>query len=89
MAKMLTGVVSSDRGDKTIVVTVQVPKTHPVYKKKYNFSRRFAAHDEKNQAHTGDKVMIGEVRPISKTKKFVLLKIIETAAIRHTEGESK
>lgn len=85
MAKTLTGVVSSDKGDKTIVVTVQTRKTHPIYKKQYTVSTKFMAHDEKNEAKLGDKVTISETRPISARKRFQLDKIVEKAAIRHTE----
>ena len=60
MARTLTGEVSSDKGDKTIVVKIQTRKTHPIYKKQYSVTKKFMAHDEKNEAHTGDKVQISE-----------------------------
>jgi len=85
MAKTLIGVVSSDKGDKTIVVTVLTRKTHPIYKKQYSVSTKFMAHDEKNEAHPGDRVSISETRPISARKRFALDKILETAPIRHEE----
>jgi small subunit ribosomal protein S17 len=85
MAKTITGVVSSNKTDKTIVVTVQSTKTHPIYRKKYQVSKKFMAHDEKNEANEGDKVMISETRPLSKRKRFVLTNVIEKAPIRHTE----
>ncbi|HSX46894.1 MAG TPA: 30S ribosomal protein S17 [Patescibacteria group bacterium] len=85
MARTLTGVVSSDRGDKTIVVTVASRKTHPLYKKQYTTSKKFMAHDEANDAHTGDTVTIAEVRPVSARKRFTLVKVVERAAIRHEE----
>ncbi|MEK7603329.1 MAG: 30S ribosomal protein S17 [Patescibacteria group bacterium] len=89
MAKSLTGVVSSDKADKTIVVTVRTDKTHPLYKKRYSISKKFMAHDEKNKALIGDKVVISETRPISARKHFKLDSIIERAVIRHTEPESQ
>lgn len=76
MAKSLVGVVSSDKGDKTIVVTVSVRKTHPLYKKQYTSSKKFMAHDPKNEAHVGDKVIIEETRPLSARKRFILKKIV-------------
>jgi small subunit ribosomal protein S17 len=86
MAKTLQGVVSSDKGDKTIVVTVQTRKTHPLYKKKYSFSKKFMAHDEKNDAHVGDTVVIAETRPLSARKRFILEKVVSRAAIQHVEA---
>lgn len=86
MAKTLTGVVSSDKGDKTIVVTVQTRKTHPIYKKQYTFSKKFMAHDEKNEARAGDKVVIAETRPLSARKRFVLEKIVERGGVTHVEA---
>ncbi len=85
MAKTLTGVVTSDKADKTIVVTVTTHKTHPIYKKKYITSKKFMAHDEKNEAVLGDKVVIAETRPLSARKRFILQNIIEHAAIQHKE----
>jgi len=79
MAKTLVGLVSSDKGDKTIVVTVAIRKTHPLYKKQYTFSKKFMAHDEKNEAHIGDKVSIAETRPISARKRYILEKVLEKA----------
>lgn len=75
--RTLTGVVTSDLRDKTITVTVTFRKTHPLYGKQYTVSQKYTAHDPKNEAHTGDTVSIGEVRPISKTKSFELLSVIE------------
>lgn len=85
MAKSLTGIVSSNKTDKTIVVTVSASKTHPIYRKKYMTSKKFMAHDEKNVANEGDKVLITESRPLSARKRFVLTKVLEKAPIRHTE----
>lgn len=77
MAKTLTGIVTSDSRDKTITVTVTSRETHPIYGKQYTVSRKYAAHDEKNDAHKGDKVMIVEARPVSKTKAFTLSEVVE------------
>lgn len=82
MAKTFVGVVTSDKADKTIVVTVVTRKTHPIYRKKYISSKKFMAHDEKNEAKSGDKVSIVETRPISANKHFRLEKIIEKPVLR-------
>lgn len=85
MAKTLQGVVSSDKGDKTIVVTVTTRKAHPIYKKKYTSSRKFIAHDENNEANSGDTVVIAETRPLSARKRHTLVKIVERAGVEHKE----
>lgn len=77
MARTLTGVVSSDKRNKTITVEITSRETHPIYKKQYSITRKYTAHDEKNAAHEGDIVMIEETRPISKTKTWSLVKIVE------------
>jgi small subunit ribosomal protein S17 len=77
MAKTLTGIVTSNKADKTITITVTSRETHPIYGKQYSVSRKYTAHDEKNEANEGDKVTISEVRPISKTKSFTLISIDE------------
>lgn len=82
MARTIIGTVSSSKGDKTIVVTVQSRKTHPLYRKQYTVSHKFMAHDEKNEAEVGDKVSIVETRPMSARKRFVLGRIIEKPALR-------
>src|SRR6202012_3035024 len=82
MAKTIIGVVSSDKADKTIVVTVHTRKTHPLYRKQYTVSTKFMAHDEKNEAQPGDKVAIVETKPISRRKRFILSEIIEKPALR-------
>lgn len=77
MAKTLTGIVTSDKADKTIVITVTSRETHPLYGKQYTVNRKYIAHDEKNEAREGDRVTIKEVRPISKRKSFTLSEIVE------------
>jgi small subunit ribosomal protein S17 len=73
------GVVVSDKGDKTIVVKVDVIKSHPKYKKVVRSTVRFHAHDEANTAGVGDKVLIIETRPLSKLKRWRLAEIVEKA----------
>ena len=77
MAKQLTGIVTSDKADKTITITVTSRETHPIYGKQYSVSRKYIAHDEKNEARVGDRVTIEETRPISKRKAFKLVEINE------------
>lgn len=78
MAKKLVGIVASDVQDKTITVTVTRRETHPIYGKQYTVTQKFAAHDEKNEAHKGDRVEISETRPVSKHKTWKLDRVIET-----------
>ena len=78
MARKLIGTVTSDVQDKTIVVTVARHVTHPLYGKRYTVSKKFAAHDEQNTAHVGDKVEIIESRPYSKRKTWKLNTIVAT-----------
>jgi small subunit ribosomal protein S17 len=73
------GVVVSDAMEKTIVVKVEVIRIHPRYKKVIRRSRKFHAHDEQNQAHVGDVVRIVETRPLSKTKHWRLVEVVEVA----------
>lgn len=94
MAKTIIGTVTSNKTDKTIVVTTHTRKTHPLYRKQYTVTKKFMAHDEKNECQPGDKVAIVETRPISARKHYILDKIIEkpklrddTLAITKTEDE--
>ncbi len=73
------GVVRSDKMDKTIVVVTETRVPHPTYKKIVRKSVRFKAHDEKNEAKTGDTVRIMEMRPMSRDKRWRLLEIVERA----------
>ena len=73
------GVVVSDKGDKTIIVKVDVIKSHPKYKKVVRRSVKFHAHDEQNAAGVGDTVRIVESRPLSKTKHWRLAEVVEKA----------
>jgi small subunit ribosomal protein S17 len=88
MARYLNGIVTSDKMDKTIVITSRTRKTHPLYKKQYTVSTKFIAHDEKNEARVGDMVVIVETRPISARKRFMLDKIIERGGARFEETDA-
>lgn len=85
MSKTLTGVVTSNKGDKTIVVSVASSKTHPIYQKQFYVSKKIMAHDEKNEANEGDTVVIEETRPISARKSFILKRVTQTAGIEHVD----
>ncbi len=73
--RVLKGVVVSDKIDKTIVVAVNRLKLHPKYKKKYKVTKKYKVHDEKNEFHIGDKVTIVECRPLSKDKRWRVIKM--------------
>ena len=79
LRKVRQGVVVSDVNDKTIVVEVKERKPHPVYGKMMTSTKKFHAHDEKNEADIGDTVQIMETRPLSKMKRWRLVKIVEKA----------
>lgn len=79
MARTLIGTVSSAKRDKTITVTIASRETHPLYKKQFTHTRKYSAHDANNEAKEGDRVMIAETRPISKTVTWRLEKILEKA----------
>lgn len=72
--QQLTGLVVSDSMDKTVVVKVDSKKRHEKYHKNYTSSARYKAHDENNEYHKGDKVVIESIRPKSKDKKFAVIK---------------
>lgn len=78
--RVLNGVVVSDASDKTITVLVESYRKHRLYGKRVKQTKKFAAHDEANQAQVGDKVRIMETRPLSKSKRFRLLEIVEKAS---------
>jgi small subunit ribosomal protein S17 len=81
MRRTLVGKVVSDKMDKTIVVLVETYKKHPLYGKRVKYSKKFKAHDEHNEAKVGDVVEIMETRPLSRDKRFRLVKIVEKAVI--------
>ena len=73
--RAIQGVVVSDKNDKTIVVLVETHKRHTKYGKRVKYSKKYYAHDEKNEAKVGDTVTIMETRPLSATKRFRLVSI--------------
>ena len=79
--KVLVGRVVSDKMDKTITVVVETKRNHPVYRKRINYSKKYKAHDENNVAKEGDIVRIMETRPLSATKRFRLVEVVEEAVI--------
>ena len=79
LRKVRTGVVISDKMDKTITVKVERLVKHPVYKKYYRLTKKFKAHDAENNCTIGDTVSIMETRPMSRTKRWRLLEIVEKA----------
>ena len=79
LRKTRTGVVVSDKMDKTIVVAIKDNVKHPLYGKIVKSTYKLKAHDEENQAHVGDTVKVMETRPLSKDKRWRLVEIIETA----------
>lgn len=94
MAKTIVGVVTSNKTEKTIVVTTHTHKTHPLYRKQYTVTKKFMAHDEKNECQPGDKVAIIETRPMSARKRYTLERIIEKPTLREdslavTKGEDE
>ncbi|MDH6395071.1 small subunit ribosomal protein S17 [Parabacteroides sp. PH5-26] len=79
LRKERTGVVYSNKMDKSITVAVKWKEKHPIYGKFVNKTKKFHAHDEKNECNIGDTVKIMETRPLSKTKRWRLVQIIERA----------
>ena len=79
LRKTRTGVVTSNKMDKTIAVSVERRLQHPIYGKFEKKSKKFIAHDEQNQCNIGDRVRIMETRPLSKRKRWRLVEILERA----------
>ena len=79
--KVYTGRVVSDKMDKTVTVVVETYKKHSLYGKRVKYSKKFKAHDELNEAKAGDVVRIMETRPLSATKRFLLLEVVEKSVI--------
>ena len=77
----LIGKVVSAANDKTITVLVETSKPHPLYNKRVKYSKKYAAHDEKNIAKVGDTVKIRATRPLSKTKRYELVEVLVEAVI--------
>jgi len=78
--KTLTGVVLSNKMEKAVVVMVNRLVLHPVYKKYVRKRKKVTAHDERNECHIGDKVLLVETRPLSKEKRWRIKEILERAA---------
>lgn len=83
--RKITGIVVSDKMQKTRVVEVSRFKKHPKYLKYYKVSMRFKAHDEKNEYHAGDKVVIEETRPMSKEKRWRIVGVIANNANKNIQ----
>ncbi|MCU4154962.1 30S ribosomal protein S17 [Carboxylicivirga sp. A043] len=79
LRKERTGIVASNKMDKSIVVSVEIREKHPIYGKFVKKSKKFHAHDEDNTCNIGDTVKIMETRPLSKTKRWRLVEILERA----------
>ena len=77
----IIGVVVSDKAEKTVTVKVETYKMNPIYKKRVKYSKKYAAHDENNIAHVGDKVRLVATRPLSKTKRYEVVEVVEKAVI--------
>lgn len=79
--KVYRGTVVSDAMDKTVVVEVSTSKRHPLYGKRVNYSKKYKAHDESNEIKSGDIVEIMETRPLSKTKNFRVIRLVQKAVV--------
>ena len=82
LRKTMIGTVVSDKMDKTIVVAVEDSVAHPIYKKTVKRTYKLKAHDEANECKVGDKVEVMETRPLSKDKRWRLIRIVEKAVIK-------
>ena len=79
LRKTRVGIVTSDKMDKTVVVTIKNRVRHPLFNKIVNYTVKYKAHDENNECGVGDKVLIMECRPYSKDKRWRVVEIIEKA----------
>lgn len=79
LRKERIGLVTSDKMEKTITVSIERKMQHPIYGKFVKKTKSFKAHDEKNEAKAGDTVRISETRPLSKTKRWRLVEVLERA----------
>jgi len=77
--KVRTGVVVSDARDRTVTVEITAVRRHPMYSKAVRSRKRLHAHDEQNDAHVGDTVKVMETRPLSKTKRWRVVEVVERA----------
>jgi small subunit ribosomal protein S17 len=88
LQRVIQGTVVSDKMDKTIVVTVERRKKHPLYHKVMSVTERYKAHDEENTCKLGDVVRIGECRPMSKDKRWRVLEIVTRGDVADVAPES-
>ena len=82
LRKELIGTVTSDKMEKTVVVSVETSVKHPIYKKIVRRTYKLKAHDEENKCHMGDKVRVMETRPLSKDKRWRVVEIVEKAEVK-------
>ena len=82
LRKTMTGTVVSDKMDKTVVVAVETSVRHEVYGKTVKRTYKLKAHDENNECHVGDKVEVMETRPLSKDKRWRVVRIVEKAIVK-------
>ena len=82
LRKTMTGIVTSDKMDKTVVVAVETSVRHKVYGKTVKRTYKLKAHDEKNECHEGDRVEVMETRPLSKDKRWRVVKVVEKAIVK-------
>lgn len=82
LRKEMTGIVTSDKMDKTVTVAVETSEKHPTYGKFIKRTYKLKAHDEKNECQVGDKVRVMETRPLSKDKRWRVVEVIEKAVIK-------
>ena len=82
LRKVMIGTVTSDKMDKTIVVSIETSVKHPIYGKIVKRTYKLKAHDENNECHVGDKVKVMETRPLSKDKRWRLVEVMEKAVIK-------
>lgn len=87
--RKLQGTVVSNKMQKTVVVRVNRLKKHPKYQKYYRVSKKFKVHDEKGEYQTGDRVVIEETRPVSKEKRWRVIKLVKHGADVNSQGEEK
>ena len=87
--KKLQGIVVSDKMQKTVVVQVERIREHPKYKKRFKVHKKYKAHDEKEECRVGDKVLIEETRPLSKEKRWKVVKILERKLVEAGESEAE
>ncbi|MBR2209554.1 MAG: 30S ribosomal protein S17 [Synergistaceae bacterium] len=88
-SKVRTGIVVSNKMDKTVVVRVERMAEHPLYGKRIKRAKKYVAHDANNQCGMGDEVKIRETRPLSKTKRWELVEIMRKAPVFGTDLESE